>query len=78
MKEYSTFIGMDVHKNSIEIAIAQRGRTSDPAGSSANVKPKVDKTHLQPEVIYKAWPVFQTGGHTYPRVLAGLHAYHSQ
>ena len=26
MKQYSTFVGMDVHKNSIEIAIAQRGR----------------------------------------------------
>jgi len=26
MKEYSTFIGMDVHKNSIDIAIAQSGR----------------------------------------------------
>jgi len=29
MKEYSTFIGMDVHKNSIEIAIAQRGRNGE-------------------------------------------------
>jgi transposase len=26
MKEYSTFIGMDVHKNSIDIAIADEGR----------------------------------------------------
>lgn len=26
MKQYSTFVGMDVHKNLIEIAIAQRGR----------------------------------------------------
>ena len=26
MKKYSTFVGMDVHKNSIEIAIAERGR----------------------------------------------------
>lgn len=29
MKEYNTFIGMDVHKNSIEIAIAQQGRNGD-------------------------------------------------
>jgi len=29
MKQYSTFIGMDVHKNSIEIAIAQRGRDGE-------------------------------------------------
>ena len=29
MKEYSTFIGMDVHKNSIEIAIAQAGRNGE-------------------------------------------------
>jgi hypothetical protein len=50
----------------------------DPVGSSANAKPKVDKTHLQSEVIYKVWPAFQTGGHTCPRVLTGLHAYHSQ
>ena len=26
MKDNSTFIGMDVHKNSIDIAIAQTGR----------------------------------------------------
>jgi hypothetical protein len=26
MKEHSTFIGMDVHKNSIDIAIAEEGR----------------------------------------------------
>jgi transposase len=26
MKEHSTFIGMDVHKNSIDIAIADKGR----------------------------------------------------
>jgi transposase len=26
MKEHSTFIGMDVHKNSIDIAIADQGR----------------------------------------------------
>ena len=26
MTDYSTFIGMDVHKNSIDIAIAQSGR----------------------------------------------------
>jgi hypothetical protein len=26
MKKYSTFIGMDVHKNSIDIAIADEGR----------------------------------------------------
>jgi len=29
MKEYSTFVGMDVHKNSIAIAIAQRGRNGE-------------------------------------------------
>src|SRR5210317_846633 len=29
MKQYSTFVGMDVHKNSIEIAIAQRGRNGE-------------------------------------------------
>ena len=29
MKKYSTFVGMDVHKNSIEIAIAQRGRNGE-------------------------------------------------
>jgi transposase len=29
MKEHSTFIGMDVHKNSIEIAIAQAGRNGE-------------------------------------------------
>lgn len=29
MKEYSTFIGMDVHKNSIEIALAQKGRNGE-------------------------------------------------
>ena len=29
MKEYSTFIGMDVHKNSIEIAIAEQGRKGE-------------------------------------------------
>jgi transposase len=29
MKQYSTFVGMDVHKNSIEIAIAQRGRDGE-------------------------------------------------
>jgi transposase len=29
MKQYSTFVGMDVHKNSINIAIAQRGRNGE-------------------------------------------------
>lgn len=29
MKKYNMFIGMDVHKNSIEIAIAQRGRNAE-------------------------------------------------
>ena len=29
MKEYSTFVGMDVHKNSIEIAIAEQGRKGE-------------------------------------------------
>jgi len=29
MKEYSTFVGMDVHKNSIKIAIAEQGRKGD-------------------------------------------------
>ena len=29
MKQYSTFVGMDVHKNCIEIAIAQRGRNGE-------------------------------------------------
>ena len=29
MKKYSTFVGMDIHKNSIEIAIAQRGRNGE-------------------------------------------------
>ena len=29
MKKYSTFVGMDVHKNSIEIAIAERGRNGE-------------------------------------------------
>lgn len=29
MKQYSTFIGMDVHKNFINIAIAQRGRNGE-------------------------------------------------
>ena len=29
MKKYSTFVGMDVHKNSIEIAIAKRGRNGE-------------------------------------------------
>ena len=29
MKQYSTFVGMDVHKNSIEIAIAQQGRNGE-------------------------------------------------
>jgi len=29
MKQYSTFVGMDVHKDSIEIAIAQRGRNGE-------------------------------------------------
>ena len=29
MKQYSIFVGMDVHKNSIEIAIAQRGRNGE-------------------------------------------------
>jgi transposase len=29
MKDYSTFVGMDVHKNSIEIAIAQQGRNGE-------------------------------------------------
>ena len=29
MKKYSTFIGMDVHKNSIEIAIAKQGRSGE-------------------------------------------------
>jgi transposase len=29
MKDFSTFIGMDVHKNSIEIAIAQQGREGE-------------------------------------------------
>jgi hypothetical protein len=26
MKEHSIFVGMDVHKNSIDIAIAEKGR----------------------------------------------------
>lgn len=29
MKEYSTYVGMDVHKNSIEIAIAEQGRKGE-------------------------------------------------
>lgn len=29
MKKYSTFVGMDVHKNSIEIAIAEKGRNAE-------------------------------------------------
>ena len=29
MRKYSTFVGMDVHKNSIEIAIAERGRNGE-------------------------------------------------
>jgi transposase len=29
MKQYSTFVGMDVHKNSIEIALADRGRNGE-------------------------------------------------
>ena len=29
MKKYSTFVGMDVHKNSIEIAIAESGRNGE-------------------------------------------------
>ena len=29
MKEYNTFIGMDVHKNSIQIAIAEQGRNGE-------------------------------------------------
>ena len=29
MKEYNTFVGMDVHKNSIEIAIAEQGRKGE-------------------------------------------------
>lgn len=29
MKEYNTFVGIDVHKNSIEIAIAQPGRNGE-------------------------------------------------
>ena len=29
MKHYSTFVGMDVHKTSIEIAIAQQGRNGE-------------------------------------------------
>lgn len=29
MQNYSTFVGMDVHKNSIEIAIAESGRTGE-------------------------------------------------
>jgi transposase len=29
MEEYSTFVGMDVHKNSIEIAIAEQGRMGE-------------------------------------------------
>lgn len=29
MKNYNTFVGMDVHKNSIEIAIAKKGRNGE-------------------------------------------------
>jgi hypothetical protein len=29
MEQYSTFVGMDVHKNCIEIAIAESGRNSE-------------------------------------------------
>ncbi len=29
MKDHSIFVGMDVHKNSIDIAIAQEGRQGE-------------------------------------------------
>ncbi len=65
MKKYSTYVGLDIHKNSISIAIAEGGRQgavryygsiNGELASLEKVIKKIDKEETELNFVYEAGP----------------------